>query len=169
MKKYTLLENKSFMEDKSRVKKLEQSEERTPDNPEVPHIQASQALTENVNELEDPEIQTDTPIQDLVEVGKYSSFQNLVSFKRSLADDKIASDDLTVDMELSTQMDLDIPDGETERAIVDWKNLELATLKLSQELAEQLRLVMEPTLASKLQGDYRTGKRINMKKVLYFQ
>ena len=41
MKKYTLLENKSFMEDKSRVKKLEQSEERTPDNPEVLQIQAS--------------------------------------------------------------------------------------------------------------------------------
>ncbi|PVH31778.1 hypothetical protein PAHAL_9G230700 [Panicum hallii] len=159
----------SFMEDESHVKKLEQSEERTPDNPEVPHIQASQALTsksENVNELEDPEIQTDTPVQDLVEVGKYSSFQNLVSFKRSLADDKIAPDDLTVDMELCTQMDLDIPDAETERAIVGWKNLELATMKLSQELAEQLRLVMEPTLASKLQGDYRTGKRINMKKVI---
>jgi len=45
MKKYTLLENKSFMENKSRVKKLEQSEERTPDNPEVLQIQASQTLT----------------------------------------------------------------------------------------------------------------------------
>ena len=36
----------------------------------------------------------------------------------------------------------------------------------SQELAEQLRLVVEPTIASKLSGDYRTGKRINMKKVI---
>nr|GEV92673.1 anamorsin homolog isoform X1 [Tanacetum cinerariifolium] len=34
------------------------------------------------------------------------------------------------------------------------------------ELAEQLRLIMEPTLTSKLQGDYKTGKRINMKKWL---
>lgn len=33
------------------------------------------------------------------------------------------------------------------------------------ELAEQLRLILEPTLASRLAGDYRTGKRINMKKV----
>lgn len=33
------------------------------------------------------------------------------------------------------------------------------------ELTEQLRLILEPTLASKLAGDYRTGKRINMKKV----
>lgn len=34
-----------------------------------------------------------------------------------------------------------------------------------QELTERLRLILEPTLASKLQGDYRSGKRINMKKV----
>ncbi|XP_059643593.1 midasin [Cornus florida] len=47
-----------------------------------------------------------------------------------------------------------------------WRRYELLTTRLSQELAEQLRLVMEPTLASKLQGDYRTGKRINMKKVI---
>lgn len=46
-----------------------------------------------------------------------------------------------------------------------WRRYELLTTRLSQELAEQLRLVMEPTLASKLQGDYKTGKRINMKKV----
>ncbi|CAN6468645.1 unnamed protein product [Victoria cruziana] len=47
-----------------------------------------------------------------------------------------------------------------------WQRYEKITGALSQELAEQLRLVMEPTLASKLQGDYRTGKRINMKKVI---
>ncbi|GMH22037.1 hypothetical protein Nepgr_023880 [Nepenthes gracilis] len=51
-------------------------------------------------------------------------------------------------------------------ATVLWRKYELRTTRLSQELAEQLRLVMEPTLASKLQGDYRTGKRINMKKVI---
>jgi len=39
------------------------------------------------------------------------------------------------------------------------------TQDLSQELCEQLRLILEPTLASKMRGDYRTGKRINMKKV----
>ncbi|EXB29684.1 hypothetical protein L484_013458 [Morus notabilis] len=47
-----------------------------------------------------------------------------------------------------------------------WRRCELSTTRLSQELAEQLRLVMEPTVASKLQGDYKTGKRINMKKVI---
>lgn len=55
---------------------------------------------------------------------------------------------------------------EHETAVTIWRRYELKTTRLSQELAEQLRLVMEPTLASKLQGDYKTGKRINMKKVI---
>ncbi|CAI9114384.1 OLC1v1015101C1 [Oldenlandia corymbosa var. corymbosa] len=59
-------------------------------------------------------------------------------------------------------MPSDVRDDATDR----WRNTELRTTGLSQELAEQLRLVMEPTLASKLQGDYKTGKRINMKKVI---
>src|SRR4051812_4794878 len=47
-----------------------------------------------------------------------------------------------------------------------WKKFHYATAELSQELCEQLRLILEPTLATKLKGDYRTGKRINMKKVI---
>lgn len=33
-------------------------------------------------------------------------------------------------------------------------------------LCEQLRLILEPTLMTRLQGDYRTGKKINMKKII---
>ncbi|GAM17981.1 hypothetical protein SAMD00019534_011560 [Acytostelium subglobosum LB1] len=47
-----------------------------------------------------------------------------------------------------------------------WKKYEQLTNDLSQDLCEQLRLILEPTLATKLQGDYKTGKRINMKKVI---
>lgn len=47
-----------------------------------------------------------------------------------------------------------------------WKQLEQLTGSLSQQLCEQLRIILEPTLASRLQGDYKTGKRINMKKVI---
>lgn len=57
-------------------------------------------------------------------------------------------------------------DTEHDSAAAIWRRYELTTTRLSQELTEQLRLVMEPTVASKLQGDYKTGKRINMKKVL---
>eukprot|EP00898_Chlorokybus_atmophyticus_P007316 jgi/Chlat1/7586/Chrsp63S07074 len=49
-----------------------------------------------------------------------------------------------------------------------WQRYELLTHQLSQELTEQLRLILEPTSASKLQGDYRSGKRISMKKVIAY-
>ncbi|KAJ6240735.1 midasin-related [Anaeramoeba flamelloides] len=47
-----------------------------------------------------------------------------------------------------------------------WRKYELLTRHLSQELTQQLRLILEPTQATRLKGDYRTGKRINMKKVI---
>lgn len=37
---------------------------------------------------------------------------------------------------------------------------------LAQDLCEQLRTVLEPSLATKMKGDYRTGKRLNMKKII---
>ncbi|XP_070191391.1 midasin-like isoform X1 [Littorina saxatilis] len=47
-----------------------------------------------------------------------------------------------------------------------WQKYEALTSSLSQELCEQLRLVLEPSQATKLRGDYRTGKRLNMRKVI---
>jgi hypothetical protein len=38
--------------------------------------------------------------------------------------------------------------------------------QLSHILCEQLRLILEPTKAAKLQGDFRTGKRLNMRKII---
>lgn len=47
-----------------------------------------------------------------------------------------------------------------------WGRLRGVTGALSQRLCEQLRLVLEPMVATKLQGDYRSGKRINMRRVI---
>lgn len=70
------------------------------------------------------------------------------------------------DSELGKVLDLeDISAEALNNSIALWRRYEFSTTRLSQELAEQLRLVLEPTVASKLQGDYKTGKRINMKKV----
>jgi midasin len=54
-----------------------------------------------------------------------------------------------------------------EEARTKWSELQAETNSLSRRLCEKLRrvLVMEPLVASKLRGDYRTGKRINMKRV----
>ncbi|KAM9704373.1 midasin [Menidia menidia] len=47
-----------------------------------------------------------------------------------------------------------------------WCRYQTLSSPLSQQLCEQLRLILEPTQAAKLKGDYRTGKRLNMKKVI---
>lgn len=47
-----------------------------------------------------------------------------------------------------------------------WQKISSVTSSLAQDLSEQLRLVLEPTQASRLKGDFRTGRRINMRKVI---
>ncbi|THH20578.1 hypothetical protein EW146_g790 [Bondarzewia mesenterica] len=47
-----------------------------------------------------------------------------------------------------------------------WQLYASLTHDLSYALCEQLRLILEPTLATRLKGDYRTGKRLNMKKII---
>lgn len=47
-----------------------------------------------------------------------------------------------------------------------WRQYASLTSDLSYALCEQLRLILEPTLATRLQGDFRTGKRLNMRKII---
>lgn len=49
-----------------------------------------------------------------------------------------------------------------------WSDCENLTGRLSGELAEQLRMILEPTQSSKLGGEFRSGKRINMRKVISY-
>jgi len=47
-----------------------------------------------------------------------------------------------------------------------WARFEALTAPLAGELCEQLRLILEPQLAARMQGDYATGKRLNMRKII---
>lgn len=47
-----------------------------------------------------------------------------------------------------------------------WQIINNKMLPNARELCEQLRLILEPTKCTRLKGDYRTGRRINMKKVI---
>ncbi|KAH9525003.1 AAA ATPase midasin [Bulinus truncatus] len=61
----------------------------------------------------------------------------------------------------------DDPTGHLMQAAVEaWQKYYSLTSHLAQELCEQLRLILEPSKATKLKGDYRTGKRLNMRKVI---
>lgn len=60
----------------------------------------------------------------------------------------------------------DIPAMDVGEARDLWRHSEIATQELASGLSEQLRLILEPTLATKLRGDYKTGKRLNMKRII---
>ena len=49
-----------------------------------------------------------------------------------------------------------------------WEEVLSKTREGSAELCEQLRLVLEATVAAKMRGDFRTGKRLNMRKIIPF-
>ena len=75
------------------------------------------------------------------------------------------NDDYVVEMQLRSWRVADYPDEGAERI---WRSYESLTHDLAYALCEQLRLILEPTLATRLKGDYRTGKRLNMKKVISY-
>ncbi|KAL4114446.1 hypothetical protein PRIC2_014383 [Phytophthora ramorum] len=79
------------------------------------------------------------------------------------------------DLDLTNSMqDQDEGDDAEERAVKLLTPDEVVALRDELDsfiaklvrLCEQLRLVLEPMLRAKLEGDFRTGKRINMRKVI---
>ncbi|KAI4324806.1 hypothetical protein MLD38_030260 [Melastoma candidum] len=83
-------------------------------------------------------------------------------------DDALQFSELSIDIDdlVKSREDTSLSRDEKDKASSLWRKYELITSRSSQELAEQLRLVLMPTLANKLKGDFKTGKRINMKKVI---
>ncbi|KZO97025.1 P-loop containing nucleoside triphosphate hydrolase protein [Calocera viscosa TUFC12733] len=60
------------------------------------------------------------------------------------------------------------PKSDTEHPSLTtrWQAYVSVTQDLAYSLCEQLRLILEPTRATRLQGDYKTGKRLNMRKII---
>ncbi len=107
---------------------------------------------------------------------------------RALSRYDLQSHKSTQDVDMSTERDaskigadIELPEAEhvevalrqwlaegqpSEGAHKLWRMYESLTEGLSYVLCEQLRLILEPTLATRLRGDYRTGKRLNMKKII---
>lgn len=51
-------------------------------------------------------------------------------------------------------------------ATTSWMHHTAHTLPLAQSLTESLRMILTPTTATKLRGDFRTGKRLNIKRII---
>ncbi|KAJ7288001.1 hypothetical protein C8J57DRAFT_1445569 [Mycena rebaudengoi] len=81
------------------------------------------------------------------------------------ADVDMEDADGDVELELRQWQADGLPEDGAERI---WRLYESLTHDLAYALCEQLRLILEPTLATRLKGDYRTGKRLNMKKIISY-
>ncbi|PPQ92825.1 hypothetical protein CVT25_004313 [Psilocybe cyanescens] len=78
---------------------------------------------------------------------------------------EMEGDDQLTEIRLRQWRAADYPEDGAEKI---WRLYESLTHDLAYTLCEQLRLILEPTLATRLKGDYRTGKRLNMKKVISY-
>eukprot|EP01035_Chromulina_nebulosa_P017663 gene17663-23250_t len=76
--------------------------------------------------------------------------------------------DNCLDDDFSENADSHINDISLPIATNRWQKNRMLTESASARLCEQLRLILEPTLTTRLQGDYRSGKRINMRKVITY-
>lgn len=74
--------------------------------------------------------------------------------------------------ETSTQLsathlsDDERPLGDYAAALDSWTTFQTKTHPLSLALTSQLRLILTPSQSTKLSGSYRTGKRLNIKKII---
>lgn len=72
--------------------------------------------------------------------------------------------------ETSTQLSATHLDGAPLRpydeALHEWLDYQTKTQSLSQSLTSQLRLILTPSQSTKLSGSFRTGKRLNIKRII---
>lgn len=58
--------------------------------------------------------------------------------------------------------------AEAKKSVELLSRFKQETCEASAALCEQLRIILEPQLSQQLQGNFKTGKRLNMRKVISF-
>lgn len=166
-------EEQSHALDESKAVDVNETEE--PAMPPAEDIEMEDARDEeNINATEPAEL-TDTPGEEAD--GEESQQRTFVGApqdrpQRQQVDGPYAEEESQVeemdtqlsDVHLETQAQRNSTSVDEARSL--WTRHEAATRTLALALTEQLRLILEPTLATKMRGDFRTGKRLNIKRII---
>ena len=154
----------------------QQTSRQADDNQIVDNFQALEvdevaegALQNRMDAHQIPGLQEDQEISDLpdIEMGSGGLKDNLDHPEQDLPPRQPSPDPQLEEQAISQQLQHWYEDGRTALPPDEvWRLYETLTRDLSFSLTESLRLVLEPTLATRLKGDYRTGKRLNMKKII---
>ncbi|XP_051017145.1 midasin [Acomys russatus] len=167
-----------LMETEEELLRPEHTEQLTPEAVKSETATASGASemevdTQTVKTKEDQDPRTPRPEteSERPERSRDSTIHTLRQFLVDTISQPLLKDVIELRQEMERQLETwqahDCGSAEEEKAAAEmWQNYLVLTASLSQQLCEQLRLLLEPTQAAKLRGDYRTGKRLNMRKVI---
>ncbi len=126
------------------------------DKKELNQEQAGRVKRSKLEEMEDCST-------NLVSRGDDTVAEGLDSVSRHLDDLSVGEEEEEDANEDGHVKEVRPSDGEHSR---QWARLCGETSSLSRRLTERLRLVIEPTRASRFRGDFRTGKRLNMRRIV---
>ena len=91
----------------------------------------------------------------------------VATFGASRGNESIISTPGSLGLARDQSLQLDVPLSLEPIQLSEATQTDLPVMtQLSHQLCEQLRLILEPTKAAKLQGDFKTGKRLNMRKII---
>ena len=100
----------------------------------------------------------DTMTSNLISRGNLSSFNT--TDQADMERENISN------LASSQDVDMDTMDTSEKEHAEHWRKLCSQTSEKSQYLTEQLRLIIEPTKVTRLRGDYSSGKRLNMRRII---
>ncbi|XP_045137299.1 midasin-like isoform X1 [Portunus trituberculatus] len=105
----------------------------------------------------------ETVLENVIQRPPETYFHTLMPDQDEEKDEPVATFDEDIE---KTRLQIEIVSTHNECEGLSWARQEAQVASVAMQLCEQLRLILEPTQAARLRGDYRTGKRLNMRKVI---
>ncbi|WKX90319.1 hypothetical protein Q1695_009285 [Nippostrongylus brasiliensis] len=122
--------------------------------PEMGSEEASDAVLQNDDTME--EVQ-----QSAIHLAPEQMFNLVEELTKELTVSSIAEKTSSQELERRRSEERNLAEAEQL-----WTAMSQTVAILAAELAENLRLILEPQRASKMQGDYKSGKRLNMRRLI---
>ena len=124
-----------------------------------------ESMVERFSQLQtNPELQQDSGPGAIMPHRKHESDHANEHHERDASMDDEDPDITLLNDRLATEApDLRMSQAEASQL---WSHYSSKVQHISLILTEQLRLILAPTLATKLRGDFRTGKRLNIKRII---
>lgn len=145
------------------VDNTKEDENKKPKESSFSPISEDGSLKDSVDEMEE--------LQDVLQkkesqVSSYKTNYGLLKYlsQSSLNKENKRFDDVMQKIEIELKNNK----SDSQELVRLWSDMSREVNHLTQQLCQQLQIVLQPTKMSKYKGDYKTGKRLNMRKIVGF-